>query len=117
MKLLFLSTLALVAPVHACQREFTSTRHPRHAKRQTANATFPPVLDSNEQILVNSFDNTTISTWSYYYGRCFPRVKTPQADSRVQREWRGRATVIPLYSFELMRYPVTPTTWQGQMKP
>ncbi|KAK3215000.1 hypothetical protein GRF29_19g1910120 [Pseudopithomyces chartarum] len=68
MKLLFLSTLALVAPVHACQRELTSTRHPRHAKRQTANATFPPILDSNEQILVNSFDNTTISTWSYYYG-------------------------------------------------
>ncbi|KAF2446837.1 N-acetylated-alpha-linked acidic dipeptidase-like protein 2 [Karstenula rhodostoma CBS 690.94] len=60
--------LAAVTGVHACQKEITP-RHPqRHSKRQSANATFPPALDPNEQIIVNSFDNTTISTWSYYYG-------------------------------------------------
>jgi N-acetylated-alpha-linked acidic dipeptidase len=38
-------------------------------KRQDANATFPPVLDANEQVLIDSFDNTSISTWSYYYSK------------------------------------------------
>jgi N-acetylated-alpha-linked acidic dipeptidase len=52
----------------ACQREraFVQHRH-AHVKRQSTNATFPPVLDTNEQILLNSFDNTSISEWSYYY--------------------------------------------------
>ena len=51
--------------VEACQRERVFKRHAHgHIKRQ---ATFPPVLDHNEQILINSFDNTSISTWSYYY--------------------------------------------------
>ncbi len=54
--------------VEACQREHVLKRHVHgHIKRQASNATFPPVLDSNEQILINSFDNTSISTWSYYY--------------------------------------------------
>ncbi|KAH5489920.1 hypothetical protein HBI29_205990 [Parastagonospora nodorum] len=52
----------------ACQREraFVHHSHP-HVKRQTSNATFPPALDPNEQILLNSFDNTSIAEWSYYY--------------------------------------------------
>ncbi|KAJ8114115.1 hypothetical protein OPT61_g3922 [Boeremia exigua] len=49
----------------ACQRERVFKRHAHsRIKRQTS---FPPVLDANEQILLNSFDNTSISTWSYYY--------------------------------------------------
>ncbi|KAF1977901.1 N-acetylated-alpha-linked acidic dipeptidase-like protein 2 [Bimuria novae-zelandiae CBS 107.79] len=60
--------LAAAAGVHACQRDLTSEHAShRHVKRQSTNATFPPVLDANEQILVSSFDNTTISTWAYYY--------------------------------------------------
>ncbi|KZM18759.1 Glutamate carboxypeptidase II [Ascochyta rabiei] len=52
----------------ACQRERVFKRHAHaHIKRQAVNATFPPVLDPNEQVLINSFDNTSISTWSYYY--------------------------------------------------
>lgn len=49
----------------ACQREraFKSHAH-SHIKRQSS---FPPVLDANEQILINSFDNTSIAEWSYYY--------------------------------------------------
>ncbi|KAF2994057.1 hypothetical protein E8E13_001770 [Curvularia kusanoi] len=49
----------------ACQRERAFKQHALgHVKRQ---ASFPPMLDANEQILMNSFDNTSISTWSYYY--------------------------------------------------
>ncbi|KAF3048271.1 hypothetical protein E8E12_011581 [Didymella heteroderae] len=61
------TSLFLLATVgaEACQRERVFKRHAHgHVKRQ---ASFPPVLDANEQILINSFDNTSISTWSYYY--------------------------------------------------
>jgi N-acetylated-alpha-linked acidic dipeptidase len=64
------SSLLLLAVIgaEACQRERVFKRHAHgHIKRQAVNATFPPVLDANEQILINSFDNTSISTWSYYY--------------------------------------------------
>lgn len=54
--------------VEACQRErsFVHHRH-QNVKRQSSSAAFPPVLDANEQILINSFDNTSIASWSYYY--------------------------------------------------
>lgn len=61
------ASLLLLAAVgaEACQRERAFKEHAHgHVKRQTA---FPPKLDANEQILMNSFDNTSISTWSYYY--------------------------------------------------
>ncbi|KAF2848827.1 N-acetylated-alpha-linked acidic dipeptidase-like protein 2 [Plenodomus tracheiphilus IPT5] len=52
----------------ACQRERAFQHHPhKHVKRQESNSTFPPALDANEQILLDSFDNTSIATWSYYY--------------------------------------------------
>jgi hypothetical protein len=52
----------------ACQRERHFVNHRQaYVKRQNENATFPPALDTNEQILLNSFDNTSISEWSYYY--------------------------------------------------
>ncbi|KAH7392645.1 N-acetylated-alpha-linked acidic dipeptidase-like protein 2 [Pyrenochaeta sp. MPI-SDFR-AT-0127] len=64
------ATLLLLSAIgaQACQRERTFNSHShRHVKRQSGNSTFPPVLDTNEQILIDSFDNTSISTWSYYY--------------------------------------------------
>jgi N-acetylated-alpha-linked acidic dipeptidase len=65
-----ISSLLLLAAIgaEACQREFAfkSDSH-LHVKRQDTNATFPPVLTPNEQILIDSFDNTSISEWSYYY--------------------------------------------------
>lgn len=61
--------LILIAAMgaQACQREisFKGHLHRRHISRQ--NVPFPPVLDQNEQILVNSFNTSTIDTWSYYY--------------------------------------------------
>ncbi|KAF1997684.1 N-acetylated-alpha-linked acidic dipeptidase-like protein 2 [Amniculicola lignicola CBS 123094] len=59
--------LLAVIGVQACQRERSFPATHRHVKRQSENATFPPELDANEKILVDSFDNTSISTWSYYY--------------------------------------------------
>jgi N-acetylated-alpha-linked acidic dipeptidase len=62
--LLFLGAIG----AQACQRERAFVHHSHaHVKRQNSNSTFPPVLDPNEQILLNSFDNTSISEWSYYY--------------------------------------------------
>lgn len=54
--------------VKACQREraFVHHSHP-HVKRQSSNTTFPPALDANEKILLDSFSNTSIAEWSYYY--------------------------------------------------
>lgn len=40
--------------------------HHAHQKRQAATA-FPPVLDENEQTLIDSFNATDIDTYSYYY--------------------------------------------------
>jgi N-acetylated-alpha-linked acidic dipeptidase len=55
------------AVVQAClrERDFFLSEQPI-ARRQDAVA-FPPVLDENESILVNSFDRTSLATWSYYY--------------------------------------------------
>lgn len=41
-------------------------RSHQYAKRASS-AVFPPVLTSDEAVLVNSFSNTSISDWSYYY--------------------------------------------------
>lgn len=69
MKSIVLLTAA-IGVAQACQREFTFRGHHRqHVKRQS---TGPPVLDANEQLLVDSFDNASISTWSYYYSSSNP---------------------------------------------
>jgi N-acetylated-alpha-linked acidic dipeptidase len=65
-----LTPLLLLSAIgaQACQREFAFKSHSHsQIKRQNTNATFPPVLTPDEQILINSFDNTSISDWSYYY--------------------------------------------------
>jgi N-acetylated-alpha-linked acidic dipeptidase len=64
------TTLFLLGAIgaQACVRERSFAPHSHaHVKRQTSNSTFPPVLDTNEQILLSSFDNTSLSDWSYYY--------------------------------------------------
>lgn len=56
-----------VATAQACirDRDFSLAEQPI-VRRQDA-ITFPPVLDKKESVLANSFDNTSIATWSYYY--------------------------------------------------
>lgn len=70
-----LSSLVLLGTfAHACQRDWDALdrrihhqhdSHNRHSKR--AEVAYPPVLSEIESVLVNSFDNKSISDWSYYY--------------------------------------------------
>lgn len=58
-----LSSLSLAAVVYACQKEWLHPLGQTHfhsgvVKRQEV--AFPPVLTSEETIIVNSFDNNTI---------------------------------------------------------
>ncbi|KAF2875886.1 N-acetylated-alpha-linked acidic dipeptidase-like protein 2 [Massariosphaeria phaeospora] len=61
--------LVLIAAVtvHGCEKEHSFRKHDRHIKRQNPNNSFPPVLDHNERILVDSFDSSSLATWSQYY--------------------------------------------------
>lgn len=60
--------LAAAIGTQACQREINFNPHSHQiVKRQRTNVTFPPVLTAYERVLLESFDNTSISQWSYYY--------------------------------------------------
>ncbi len=59
--------VALAAAVRACVREHDPLLPRQSLVRRQDAVAFPPVLDENESILANSFDNTTLDTWSYYY--------------------------------------------------
>jgi hypothetical protein len=75
------ATLLILAAIgaQACQRERVFNHHPhRHVKRQ---GIFPPALTPDEEILMNSFDATSISEWSYYYSMLHEAPK--EADANV----------------------------------
>lgn len=60
---------ALASSVYACQRDFNVEKRHTHRKPLVKrNEEWPPVLDENETLLVNSFDNVSIDEWSRYYG-------------------------------------------------
>ena len=64
MQLIYLAFLAAIG-VNGCQRE-----HHRHAKRlfkRSEPGPTAPELDENQTTLLESFDTTTLSEWSYYY--------------------------------------------------
>lgn len=67
------SSLILLGAIgaQACVRELNprSLRAHSHVKRQ-AHDTAQATLDANEKILVDSFETTSIDTWSYYYSSC-----------------------------------------------
>lgn len=63
--------MAVAAVATACQHEIQHVERfhglqDRLAKRQEA-STFPPELDENEALLLDSFEAADIDTWSYYY--------------------------------------------------
>lgn len=70
---LLTSLVLLGALAYACQRDWDALHrrihqhqaHNKHAKR--AEVEYPPALTETETILVNSFDNKSLSDWSYYY--------------------------------------------------
>lgn len=59
---------AAVALAQACvrERDFASNKQ-QLVRRQDPVSFFPPVWDENESILANSFETTSLDTWSYYY--------------------------------------------------
>jgi len=71
--LLLLLLLLLTALAHACQRDWDalSRRIHQHAPsskhHKRSPVPYPPVLTPTESVLVNSFDNTSLAKWSYYY--------------------------------------------------
>ncbi|KAF2836081.1 glutamate carboxypeptidase II [Patellaria atrata CBS 101060] len=70
MRAQLLLTLPLAGLAFACVREHLASPLLQHAHRRKYAKradVFPPVLTTEEQILVNSFDNNTISQWSAYY--------------------------------------------------
>ena len=62
---LWVATAVTIA--QACVRERDYTPNPQQLLRRQDVVPFPPVLDENESILANSFENASIDTWSYYY--------------------------------------------------
>lgn len=60
---------ALATGALACQRDFNIEARHTHRKPLTKrNTNWPPILDENETLLVNAFDNVSIDEWSRYYG-------------------------------------------------
>jgi N-acetylated-alpha-linked acidic dipeptidase len=59
--------LSAATVVQACARERDFFLGEQPIVRRQDAAPFPPVLDENESILANSFDQSSIATWSYYY--------------------------------------------------
>lgn len=57
--------------VTACQRDWDSLQKRIHQHRsphvKRAEVDYPPTLSEIETILANSFDNRSLSDWSYYY--------------------------------------------------
>lgn len=62
-------------------RRHARTHKSRHIKRDVVE--FPPVLTETESILVNSFDNNSISDWSLYYTSGYRLA----GHNRSQAEW------------------------------
>ncbi|KAH8663080.1 N-acetylated-alpha-linked acidic dipeptidase-like protein 2 [Tricladium varicosporioides] len=104
--------LILIAAIgaRACQREVHLEGHQRHlSTRGIQNATFPPILDPNEQILIDSFDNSSISTWAYY----FTHGRTVAGENKTMAEWTasqweesGFKTRLDEY-YVYLNYPVS----------
>lgn len=73
MSRLLTSFVLMGALAYACQRDWDALHrrmhqhqgHNKHAKR--AEVEYPPALTESETILINSFDNKSLSDWSYYY--------------------------------------------------
>ncbi|ORX93765.1 hypothetical protein BCR34DRAFT_230723 [Clohesyomyces aquaticus] len=107
--LLFLLLSALTS---ACQRDWDALLLRQHlhrsdshnSLRKRAPVPYPPALTPTESLLINSFDNTSLSTWSYYYtsGDHLGSHNKSQAEWTAQK-WRNagfddaRLVEIPIY--------------------
>ncbi|KAK5064267.1 hypothetical protein LTR84_000100 [Exophiala bonariae] len=99
--------------------------HVALAKRQETQ--FPPVLDKNEAILVNSFDNTTLEEWSYYYAHSYHLAGTNQSLAQWTADrWTEFGFTSGLITYYVyLNYPVSHSlslsypngsTWEATLK-
>ncbi|ETI29254.1 hypothetical protein G647_01707 [Cladophialophora carrionii CBS 160.54] len=82
---------------------------PRQALSKRQEAPFPPILEPNEAILLNSFDNATIESWSYYYthGLHLAGTNKSQAQWTADR-WSEFGFTSGLASYYVyLNYPVS----------
>ncbi|KAH6871482.1 hypothetical protein B0T10DRAFT_466644, partial [Thelonectria olida] len=99
-----------VAGVSACQRDLNLVaRHTHRKPLAKRNDQWPPVLDDNESILVNSFDNVTIDEWSYYYGHQNKLAGYgKEAAQWTSDRWNENGVESHLKEYDVfLRYPVS----------
>lgn len=74
-------TLLQASAVLGCAKDISEHAifdlHVALAKRQETQ--FPPVLDNNEAILINSFDNASLEDWNYYYAHSYHLAGTNES--------------------------------------
>ncbi|KAF2792509.1 Zn-dependent exopeptidase [Melanomma pulvis-pyrius CBS 109.77] len=104
-----LSSLVLLgALAYACQRDWDALHrrahlhhgHNKHAKR--ASIEYPPALTEVESILVNSFDNKSISDWSYYY----THGDHLGSHNKTMAEWTAQKWRDAGFDAHLAEYPI-----------
>ena len=101
------SLLLLGALAYACQRDWDALHrrahfhaHSNHAKR--AAVEYPPTLTEFESILVNSFDNKSISDWSYYY----THGDHLGSHNKTMAEWTAQKWRDAGFDAHLAEYPI-----------
>ncbi|KAH7038487.1 glutamate carboxypeptidase II [Macrophomina phaseolina] len=100
----------LIADAAACQKDLLRPRgtgRPRLITRQET--AFPPVLSDIESILVNSFDNTTIDEWSYYYTHGLHIAGTNESQAQwTADKWSSFGVPSSLAEYwAFLNYPVS----------
>ncbi|OQV03349.1 Transferrin receptor-like dimerization domain-containing protein [Cladophialophora immunda] len=97
--------------VVACGREhlYSQVFDPHVALSKRQEASFPPVLDQNEAILLNSIDNNTIESWSYYYTHGLHVAGTNQSMAQWTADrWNEYGFTADLVSYYVyLNYPVS----------
>ncbi|KAK2756239.1 hypothetical protein FQN54_005647 [Arachnomyces sp. PD_36] len=108
-----LSLLALSASLgDACSQKHAHWQylnpHVSIAKRGEA-AEFPPTLTDHEAILLNSFDNNTVSDWSYYYTHGLHLAGTNRSMVQWTADmWTGFGVPSSLAEYEVyLDYPIS----------
>ena len=101
--------MLLGALTYACQRDWDavhrrahSSSHVQSKHSKRSEVVYPPVLSETESILVNSFDNTSISTWSYYY----THGDHLGSHNKTMAEWTAQKWRDAGFDAHLAEYPI-----------
>ncbi|KAK2811175.1 hypothetical protein FQN50_002272 [Emmonsiellopsis sp. PD_5] len=112
MQIATISFLALsISLADACSLDHLNRRfrEPNELELMKRGDEFPPVLTDHETILVNSFDNNTLSDWSYYYthGLHVAGTNKSMAEWTAER-WTEFGVPASLASYHVyLNYPVS----------